>query len=58
MKGSVVNLDTNHFDYTEWRKDHLFVGETVDSLVDKIRVNIRRSTAASDSTIRKSSDAL
>ena len=27
----------DHFDYTEWRKDHLFVGETVDSLVDKIR---------------------
>ena len=24
-------------DYTEWRKDHLFVGETVDTLVDKIR---------------------
>ena len=38
MKGSVVILD--HFDYTEWRTDHLFVGETVDSLVDKIRVNI------------------
>ena len=38
MKGSVVILDTNHFDYTEWRKDHLFVGATVDSLVDKIRV--------------------
>ena len=32
---SIVNL--NHFDYTEWRKDHLFVGETVDTLVDKIR---------------------
>ena len=32
---SIVNL--NHFDYTEWRKDHLFVGETVDKLVDKIR---------------------
>ena len=25
-------------DYTEWRKGHLFVGETVDTLVDKIRV--------------------
>lgn len=32
---SIVNL--NHFDYTEWRKDNLFVGETVDTLVDKIR---------------------
>ena len=27
----------DHFDYTEWRKDYLFVGETVDTLVDKIR---------------------
>ena len=25
------------FDYTEWRKDNLFVGETVDSLVDQAR---------------------
>lgn len=22
-------------DYTEWRKEHLFVGETVDSLMDE-----------------------
>ena len=26
------------FDYTEWRKNNLFVGESVDSLVDKARV--------------------
>ena len=32
----VVRLPED-FDYTEWRKDHLFVGETVDTLVDKIR---------------------
>ena len=31
----VNNADIS--DYTEWRKDHLFVGETVDTLVDKIR---------------------
>ena len=31
---SIVNL--NHFDYTEWQKDHLFVGETVESLVGQI----------------------
>ena len=24
-------------DYTEWQKDHLFVGETVESLVGQIR---------------------
>lgn len=30
----LVNRDT--FDYTEWRKDNLFQGETVDSLCDKI----------------------
>ena len=24
-------------DYTEWQRDHLFDGETVDTLVDKIR---------------------
>lgn len=26
------------FDYTEWRKNNLFVGESVDSLVDKARM--------------------
>ncbi len=30
---ALVNRDP--FDYTEWRKDNLFVGETVDSLMDK-----------------------
>ena len=23
------------FDYTEWRRDHLFVGATVDSIMDE-----------------------
>ena len=32
---SIVSL--NHFDYTEWQKDHLFADETVDSLVGQIR---------------------
>jgi len=32
---SLVNRDA--FDYTEWRKDNLFVGETVDSLYEKIQ---------------------
>ena len=34
---SLAQSCDGHFDYTEWRKDHLFVGETVDTLVDKIR---------------------
>ena len=31
------SLSCEPFDYTEWRKDNLFVGETVDSLVEKAR---------------------
>ena len=31
----VTLLNREPFDYTEWRKDHLFVGETVDSLLDE-----------------------
>ena len=31
----VTLLNREPFDYTEWRKDHLFVGETVDSLMDE-----------------------
>ena len=45
---SIVNL--NHFDYTEWRKDHLFVGETVDTLVDKIRAFEREHSELAEVT--------
>lgn len=31
----VTLLNREPFDYTEWRKDRLFVGETVDSLMDE-----------------------
>ena len=31
----ITLLNREPFDYTEWRKDHLFVGETVDSLMDQ-----------------------
>ena len=33
----MVLVNREPFDYTEWRKDNLFVGETVDSLVDQAR---------------------
>ena len=29
-------LNPNTFDYTEWRRNNLFQGESVDSLCDKI----------------------
>ena len=45
---SIVNL--NHFDYTEWRKDHLFVGETVDTLVDKIRAFEKEHSELAEAT--------
>ena len=32
----VMLLNRDTFDYTEWRKDNLFPGETVDTLYDKI----------------------
>ena len=32
---AIVNRD--RFDYTEWRRDNLFVDETVDSLFEKIK---------------------
>ena len=38
---SIVNRE--RFDYTEWRKDNLFVDDTVDALCDKIRDFERRS---------------
>ena len=31
----IALVNREPFDYTEWRKDNLFVGETVDSLMDK-----------------------
>ncbi len=31
----ITLVNREPFDYTEWRKDNLFVGETVDSLMDK-----------------------
>ena len=31
----IMLMNREPFDYTEWRKDNLFVGETVDSLMDK-----------------------
>ena len=34
--GFVMLLNRDTFDYTEWRKDNLFPGETVDSLCGKI----------------------
>ena len=45
-----MNKETNHFDYTEWRKDHLFVGETVDTLVDKIRAFEREHSELAEVT--------
>lgn len=30
----IALLNREPFDYTEWRKDRLFVGDTVDSLMD------------------------
>ena len=34
----VMLLNRDTFDYTEWRKNNLLQGETVDSLCDKIEV--------------------
>jgi len=31
----VTLINREPFDYTEWRKENLFVGETVDSLMDE-----------------------
>jgi hypothetical protein len=33
----MVLVNREPFDYTEWRKDNLFVGETVDSIVGQAR---------------------
>ena len=36
MERFIMLLNRDTFDYTEWRRDNLFQGETVDSLCDKI----------------------
>ena len=36
MERFIMLLSRDTFDYTEWRKDNLFQGETVDSLCDQI----------------------
>ena len=36
MERLVMWLNRDTFDYTEWRKNNLFQGETVDSLYDQI----------------------
>ena len=36
MERFIMLLNRDTFDYTEWRKENLFQGETVDSLYDKI----------------------
>ncbi len=33
----VKHSPSSNFDYTEWRRENLFVGETVDSLMDKAK---------------------
>ena len=33
----IALMNREPFDYTEWRRENLFVGETVDSLMDKAR---------------------
>ena len=38
MERFVMLLNRDTFDYTEWRKNNLLQGETVDSLCDKIKV--------------------
>ena len=36
MERFIMLLNRDTFDYTEWRKNNLFQGETVDSLCDQI----------------------
>ena len=36
MERFVMLLNRDTFDYTEWRKNNLFQGESVDSLCDQI----------------------
>lgn len=48
MERFIMLMNRDTFDYTEWRKENLFQGETVDSLCDKIE---RFQTAKSDSVM-------
>ena len=34
---TIALMNREPFDYTEWRRENLFVGETVDSLMDKAK---------------------
>jgi len=36
MERFIMLLNRDTFDYTEWRRNNLFQGETVDSLCDQI----------------------
>ena len=36
MERFIMLLNRDTFDYTEWRRNNLFQGESVDSLCDKI----------------------
>lgn len=36
MERFIMLMNRDTFDYTEWRKNNLFQGETVDSLCDQI----------------------
>ena len=33
----IALMNREPFDYTEWRRENLFVGETVDSIMDKAK---------------------
>lgn len=46
MDRFVMLLNRDAFDYTEWRKDNLFPGETVDTLFDKIKAYSRERQGA------------
>ena len=38
MERFIMLLNRDTFDYTEWRRNNLFQGESVDSLCDEIEV--------------------
>ena len=46
MERFVMLLNRDAFDYTEWRKDNLFPGETVDTLFDEIKAYSRERQGA------------
>ena len=47
MERFIMLLNRDTFDYTEWRKNNLFQGETVDSLCDQIE-QFQKSQAVPD----------